>query len=184
MDDKLCQSEGLSCVGCCYDVRAYGKEDLVHLFRHNRNLYKELEAGRIDAEDYETAVKQFEINKVREVCTWDKKCHFVGFLDDGDARVGCLAHPKANHGKDLRDKGQHASADFCGRWSCYSEKIYTRLTPEQRKAFRDEISGYFWYQPMNTNEIIDLMIDMFGDKKETRPNKLTILLGGPPFHGW
>jgi hypothetical protein len=184
MEDTLCQSEGLSCAGCCYDMKGYRKEDLERLFRHTRDTYKRLVEGASDIDGYIAAVKGFPIEIIWNTGYSSKKCHFVGFLDDEGTRVGCLAHPKANHGKDIRDKGQHGSAEFCNRWFCDCQKIYSRLEPNQKEIFMNEISDHTWYDPINTNDIRDRIIELFGSKNETWLNNLSILLGGRPFRGW
>jgi hypothetical protein len=46
-------------------------------------------------------------------------CPLLGFLDDAETRVGCLAHPAVTGGPDLRDCGAYA-AQTCATFLCAS----------------------------------------------------------------
>ena len=46
-------------------------------------------------------------------------CPLLGFLDAAETRIGCLAHPLATGGTDLRDCGAY-SKDICEGFSCPS----------------------------------------------------------------
>ncbi len=53
-------------------------------------------------------------------------CSFLGFLDDAETRIGCLAHPLSTGGVDLRDCGVYdarvCETFFCPSHSWFSEE--------------------------------------------------------------
>ena len=51
-------------------------------------------------------------------------CPFLGFLDEAETRVGCLAHPAATGGPDLRDCGAY-DARICESFACPSHSWLT-----------------------------------------------------------
>lgn len=60
-----------------------------------------------------------------------RTCWALGFLDDEERRVGCLLHPKQNHGEDLRHL-----VDFggkCAREMCHEARVFEGLEQEARR---------------------------------------------------
>ncbi|HET7753307.1 MAG TPA: hypothetical protein VFK85_05300 [Anaeromyxobacteraceae bacterium] len=114
----LCQREDASCGACCglYN-RLDHSRDAVHrlLVRRTRAL-----AGVPRTADAFRAA-------AREVSAWEEAplfpsvriCPLLGYLDAAETRVGCLAHPLATGGVDLRDCGAY-DARICESFFCPS----------------------------------------------------------------
>ncbi len=65
-------------------------------------------------------------------------CTFLGFLDEAGTRVGCLAHPKATGGEDLRDCGVY-DASICETFLCPSLAFLS----EEEAALAEAATGDF-----------------------------------------
>jgi hypothetical protein len=65
-------------------------------------------------------------------------CPLLGFLDEGETRVGCLGHPAATGGPDLRDCGTY-DAGICETFLCPSHAWLT----EEEAALAEATSGDF-----------------------------------------
>src|SRR5512139_3480102 len=115
---ELCQRATASCGACCglYNRRDHGRAairaELARRTRALRDLPRTPEAFRA-AETALAAGAPAPLFPSVRVCT------FLGFLDDAGARVGCLAHPKATGGPDLRDCGVY-DARICETFFCPS----------------------------------------------------------------
>lgn len=67
-----------------------------------------------------------------------RACPLLGFLDDQETRVGCLAHPSATGGRDLRDCGVY-DAGICEAFACPSHSWLT----EEEAALAEALTGDF-----------------------------------------
>lgn len=82
-------------------------------------------------------------------------CEFLGFLDPGRKRVGCLLHPAVNDGRDLRD------LCFYGRELCSSHLCpsYSHLTEEEKLGVIEALDDWYAYGLVITD--IDLVKEFF-----------------------
>jgi len=67
-----------------------------------------------------------------------QKCSmaYLGFLNDEETHIGCLAHPQMNGGVDLRDYGFYRSAEICENFFCRAAEIYQGLTSQGKELFK------------------------------------------------
>ncbi len=68
-------------------------------------------------------------------------CEFLGFLDPGNQRVGCMLHPAQNGGKDLRSCSFYG-ADLCACHLCLSHQ---KLTPEEKACVIGSLDDWYLY---------------------------------------
>jgi hypothetical protein len=66
-------------------------------------------------------------------------CPLLGFLDAAETRVGCLAHPRATGGADLRDCGVY-DALTCDAFLCPS---HAWLSPDEASLLDRALAGDF-----------------------------------------
>ncbi len=146
--DRLCYLDDKSCGGCCcIEVPEDRKEDLIPVFRLRRGAYVShlKEQGNVGGYEAQIATREELLSIDTLERTSEKKCHYLGFLDDQETRVGCLAHPEMNGGRDLRDCGFYKSARTCQDFFCAAAEIYAGFTPEQQRWFRISIRDWDWY---------------------------------------
>jgi hypothetical protein len=163
--------EDKSCGGCCcIEVPEDSKEYLSDIFRFRREASKSHLNGKGDIEGYEAQISKKEdllsiytLNQILE-----KKCHYLGFLNDEETKIGCLAHPQMNNGQDLRDFGFYKSAEECGPFFCASSEIYAQLTPEERKMFKKMIRDWDWYDLSNQEKMYDEISEFRESLQESR----------------
>ncbi|AKU92839.1 hypothetical protein [Vulgatibacter incomptus] len=137
----LCQpGGGASCGACCglYNFRDHSRGALTRALRRRtetiRALPKEAEAYR---------------NAARSLRRWDKDpffdpvrlCPLLGFLDDEEKRVGCMAHPLVTGGVDLRDCGAYDSKT-CSSFECPS---FLWLNAPQARLVRAACPDWYLY---------------------------------------
>jgi len=115
---KLCQRARASCGACC---GLYNRHDLgraavrAELTRHTRVLAR---APRTP-EGFRDAARRLAEEAPPPLFPSIRVCQLVGFLDAEETRVGCLAHPKATGGVDLRACGVY-DVDTCESFLCPS----------------------------------------------------------------
>lgn len=162
-----------SCGGCCCnDISKMGKEELVKIFRYRRLCFKAFLNGRNDVVGYESQIsKREEIATIETHNVNSVACAYLGFLDDEETHLGCLAHPEMNKGVDLRDHGFYRSAKLCENFFCRAAELYQGLTLEEKKLFKILISDWTWYELSNLASLNSLMKD-FVKGKETMVLKL------------
>lgn len=164
--EKLCQMDKKSCGGCCcIEIPDDNKDELKKIFQRRREAYKKHLSGDIpNIENYESEIKKEET--LLSVDTLDenpeKKCHFLGFTDDEETKIGCLAHPSMNRGVDLRKRGFYKDEIICDKFLCAAAEIYETLTPWQKKLFRLAIEEWNWYNMSDQDEMYK-MIKKFKD---------------------
>jgi hypothetical protein len=108
---------GLSCFACCPPIRPAGYEHLAH-----RSSWRRLLA--------ENRADFLRHGPPRRAITglW---CPGLGFLDARGRRAGCLLHPAANQGRDLR--GPTGFRDKCARESCPESRAFAALAAPARE---------------------------------------------------
>ncbi len=82
-------------------------------------------------------------------------CEFLGFVDAGRKRVGCLLHPAVNGGKDLRDSSFYG-VELCAGHFCPG---YTYLTAVEQEAVVSSLQDWYLYGLVITD--IDLVKEFF-----------------------
>jgi hypothetical protein len=82
-------------------------------------------------------------------------CEFLGFIDQGQKRVGCLLHPSIHEGVDLRGNS-FFGAELCAGHFCPS---YTHLTKVEQSAVFMALDDWYLYGLVITD--IDLVKEFF-----------------------
>jgi hypothetical protein len=118
----LCQPDACkSCGACCglYNYQDNSRAVLTERLRRRTECFATL---RDDLDRYRHEVAAFEGPKLYETIY---NCEFLGFVDQGHKRVGCLLHPDINEGRDLRGISFYGE-DLCRQHLCPShEKLTT-----------------------------------------------------------
>lgn len=133
----LCQRDGGSCGACCglYNRRDLSRPavraELSRRTRAFRDVPRTREAFRAAAEALDEGAPAPLFPSVRV-------CSLLGFLDGGGSRIGCLGHPAATGGADLRDCGVY-DARICGTFLCPSHAWLT----EEEAAVAERATGDF-----------------------------------------
>ena len=116
----LCQpGRGASCGACCglYNFRDHSREALTQRLAEQtarmRQVPLEKEAWRAAAQ------RTIESRTEAPLFPAVRVCPLLGFIDEAQRRVGCLGHPKATGGVDLRDCGVYR-ASICETFTCPS----------------------------------------------------------------
>lgn len=115
---ELCQRATASCGACCglYNRRAHGRAAIrAELGRRTRALR---DAPRTP-EAFRAAAAALAPGAPEPLFPSVRVCPLLGFLDPAQTRVGCLAHPGATGGPDLRDCGAY-DARTCETFLCPS----------------------------------------------------------------
>ena len=137
----LCQpGGGASCGACCglYNFRDHSRAALTRSLRRRTETIRPLPK---EAEAYRGAA--------RSLRRWDKDplfppvklCPLLGFLDEEEKRVGCLAHPLVTGGVDLRDCGAY-NASTCASFECPS---FLWLNAPQARLVRAACADWYLY---------------------------------------
>jgi hypothetical protein len=125
---SLCQRPAASCGACCglYNRRDHSRAALSAALRRRTEALsgtaRTLEAFRAAAARLAAAEPPPLFGPVRV-------CPLLGFLDGGGTRLGCLAHPAATGGPDLRDAGVY-DATTCESFMCPSHAWLTEEEAE------------------------------------------------------
>jgi len=104
MTIRLCQRAGGSCGACCglYNTEDHSREALTaELWRRTRAL------ARVPREEaaFRAAAARLSAGAPPSLFPSVRNCMLLGFLDAAGGRIGCLAHPLATGGPDLRAAG-------------------------------------------------------------------------------
>jgi len=142
----LCQPDASkSCGACCglYNYADSGRESLVERLRRRTALFRASVRGPEATED---GARRYEVIHC---------CEYVGFLDAGERRVGCLLHPMQNGGKELRD------ASFYGRELCDGHfcPSYSYIARDEKLALIEILDDWYLYGVCVTD--IDLVKEFF-----------------------
>jgi hypothetical protein len=122
---ELCQRSGASCGACCglYNRRDPGRAAVrAELARRTEAL------GRVPRtpEAFRAAAAALAADGPAPLFPSVRVCPLLGFLDGPGTRVGCLAHPAATGGPDLRDCGAYdvkiCDGFFCPSFAWLSEE--------------------------------------------------------------
>jgi hypothetical protein len=114
----LCQRGGASCGACCglYNTRDPSRAALhAELCRRTERVA----AAPRTLEGFRAAAADLGEDMAEPLFPLVRVCPLLGFLDAARRRVGCLAHPLATGGVDLRDAGVY-DARTCEAFLCPS----------------------------------------------------------------
>lgn len=132
---RLCQRETSSCGACCglYNrrdpSRTAVRDDLLRATEALASVPRTAEAFRAAAEAIGKGGPAPLFPSVRV-------CPLLGFLDERRGRVGCLAHPSATGGPDLREAGAYGGRT-CEAFLCPSHGWLS----EEEAALAEAVTG-------------------------------------------
>src|SRR5690606_18849401 len=115
----LCQpGAGASCGACCglYNFRDHSREALAKTLSRRSEVIRRTPKEPAAFRDAARSLRRWDKDRLFDAV---RICPLLGFLDEAETRVGCLAHPAANDGIDLRDCGAY-DASTCGSFECPS----------------------------------------------------------------
>ena len=168
----LCQPDvSKSCGACCglYNYADSTREALTIQLRNRTRLFREMVKTPDDLGAFSGAIKEREPGeKLYEVIYC---CEYLGFLDSGEKRVGCLLHPLQNDGVDMRGVSFYG-VELCDGHFCPS---YHFISREEKRALIRIIDDWYLYGLCITD--IDLVKEYFrfiseGIYEVVRPERL------------
>lgn len=171
----LCQREKASCGACCglYNRRDLSQEGIrAELSRRTRAL-SGVERTR---EAFREAAARLARDAPPPLFPSVRVCALLGFLDEGETRIGCLGHPAATGGRDLRDCGVY-DARTCDTFLCPS---HAWLSVEEA-ALAEAATGDFHLYGLVVTDVpflraaLAAVANLAGTRVELRH------LGHPPF---
>lgn len=152
----LCQpDEGKSCGACCglYNYAVSTKDSLCRRLRDRTALFRRIVRSEADLPAFSERIRQSEDGtRLYDVIYC---CEYLGFLDAGEKRVGCLLHPLQNGGRDLRDVSFYGR-ELCDGHFCPS---YHYISREEQKALLIILDDWYLYSLCVTD--IDLVKEYF-----------------------
>ena len=117
-EKPLCHRDGASCGACC---GLYNRRDLsrpaVHALLARRS--EALAGVPRTPEAFRATAGRLQADEDPALFPSVRVCPLLGYLDEARSRVGCLAHPLATDGVDLRDCGAY-DAQTCDTFFCPS----------------------------------------------------------------
>jgi hypothetical protein len=144
----LCQpDEKKSCAACCgvYNYTENTRDALEKRFHSRTGLFARVRENTLSLEDYQAIVRHRENTK--RIYATIYTCEFVGFLDAGFHRVGCMLHPLMNNGSDLRTISFYGR-DICEGHFCPS---YQKLEPHEARVILDVLDDWYLYGSVVTD---------------------------------
>jgi hypothetical protein len=114
----LCQSEHASCGACCglYNRDDHGEAAIRRRLDERTTVLAGVERT---LPAFRAAAARLAASEPPALFPSVRVCPLLGWLDAGRTRVGCLAHPAATGGPDLRDAGVY-DASVCESFLCPS----------------------------------------------------------------
>lgn len=136
---SLCQRAGASCGACC---GLYNRGDLSRAAAHAdlRNNTARLASIPRTAEAFRAAAAEGAKALPEPVFPSIRICPLLGFLDEAEERVGCLGHPRATGGVELRACGVY-DVLTCEAFLCPSHAYLREVDAVLAEAADD----YFLY---------------------------------------
>jgi hypothetical protein len=153
---NLCQpDDGKSCGACCgiYNYIDSSPEALRDRLRRRTEWFQGNLRGAEDLATFSQAIRATEdqARRFNEIYC----CEYVGFLDHGDRRVGCLLHPAQNGGVDMRGVSCYGR-ELCDGHLCPS---YHFLSRAEQATLVELLDDWYLYGLCLTD--IDLVKDYF-----------------------
>ncbi|MBN1254974.1 MAG: hypothetical protein JXA50_06845 [Deltaproteobacteria bacterium] len=122
----LCQPDECKSCGACCGLYNYQDNSRVVLTERLRRGTECFAAFHSNPDRYRHEAAALEGPKLYETIY---NCEFLGFIDEGHKRVGCLLHPQLNKGTDLRGISFYG-ADLCRQHLCPSHEKLTAIEKE------------------------------------------------------
>jgi hypothetical protein len=134
----LCQRERASCGACCglYNRADHSRAALTAELRRRTAA---MAATPPTPDAFRATVRALAAEAPPPLFPSVAVCPLLGFVGEGEARVGCLGHPSATGGRDLRGCGLYTEG-VCERFLCPS---FSWLT-EEEAAIAEAATGD-WY---------------------------------------
>ncbi|HEU4384906.1 MAG TPA: hypothetical protein VFR85_15595 [Anaeromyxobacteraceae bacterium] len=134
----LCQREGASCGACCglYNRRDHSRPALEGTLRRRTEA---LAGAPRTLGAFRAAAERLVALEPSPLFPSVKVCPLLGFLDQAGTRIGCLAHPAATGGPDLRDAGVY-DARTCESFMCPSHAFLS----EEEAELAAQVCGDAW----------------------------------------
>jgi len=151
----LCQPDNTkSCGACCglYNWEDHSRAALQWLLNGRTDLFANA-ASDGDFEGYRSLAATFVPGP--KLCETIYNCEFLGFVDGGRTRVGCMLHPACNRGADLRSRSFYG-AELCASHYCIG---YTCLRKMEQQAVVQSVDDWYLYGLVITD--IDLVKSFF-----------------------
>ncbi len=152
----LCQPDAnKSCGACCglYNYAANSRESLSARLRRRTDLFRKTVKSVEDLKKFSRAVLEREDQtRIYEVIYC---CEYLGFLDAGEKKIGCLLHPLQNQGIDLRDVSFYGT-ELCEGHFCPS---YHYISRDEKLALINIIEDWYLFGLCVTD--IDLVKEYF-----------------------
>lgn len=152
----LCQPDALkSCGACCglYNYVDSSRTSLEARLRARTKRFRKLVKEPDDVRCYaEATFAEEEFAKRYEVIYC---CEYLGFIEEGERRVGCLLHPEQNSGIDLRARSFYGQ-EICAGHICPSHHF---ISSSQSQCLLKIIDDWYLYGLCLTD--IDLVTAYF-----------------------
>jgi hypothetical protein len=152
----LCQPDDTkSCGACCglYNYAVSTRASLRERLRNRTALFRRTVRCEADLQAFAEQIKKSEDGaRLYDVIYC---CEYLGFLDAGERRVGCLLHPLQNGGRDLR------GVSFYGRELCDGHfcPSYHYISRAEQQALLRVLDDWYLYGLCVTD--IDLVKEYF-----------------------
>jgi hypothetical protein len=119
----LCQRGEASCGACCglYNREDFSREAVGVRLRRRTEV---LRGTPRTPEAFAAAGKRLAAEESPAMFPTVRVCPLLGYLDEAETRIGCLAHPLSTGGPDLRDCGVY-DAKICDGFFCPSHAWLT-----------------------------------------------------------
>lgn len=137
----LCQpGGGASCGACCglYNFADHSREALTAALRRRTEAIRQRPRTLAD---YRRCAGELRAAEQEPLFGDVRVCPVLGFLDEAERQVGCLAHPRVTGGEDLRDCGVY-NANTCATFECPS---FLWLSDEEAALVRDACADWYLY---------------------------------------
>jgi hypothetical protein len=151
----LCQPDNAkSCGACCglYNWENHSRAALQTLLNGRTALFV---SAAIDGDVDGYRRRAGKLAPGLKLCETIYNCEFLGFVDGGRTRVGCMLHPACNRGADLRSRSFYG-AELCANHYCIG---YTCLSEIEQQAVVQSIDDWYLYGLVITD--IDLVKSFF-----------------------
>ncbi len=137
---SLCQRDEASCGACCglYNRTDFSRDAVAAELRRRTRA---LAAVPRTPEAFRAAARALEASGPAPLFPSVRVCGLLGFLGEREGRIGCLAHPAATGGPDLRDCGAYDAA-ICESFLCPS---CSSLSEEQAALAEDAAGDWHLY---------------------------------------
>jgi hypothetical protein len=177
-----------SCTYCCgLNTGKNTKEELTSILTNRTTLYKDIVKSKEDVPIYMDLVAKNEtwqfMPKTKEELEKSNlgdlvRCRLLGFLDDTNKKVGCMAYPKNNNDEGIRavytdihvasemSGGYGADLNICKNHQCQASTMYKQLPKNLKNIVEIFTQNFDWY---------DISLNHKSSQKSTPLVKLTTL---------